>query len=292
MLFTKSPYNTTNQNLFFDFIKDKTRGSHLFHRIDDLKDLVKLDEDMYGWKDAENHVIGVAIYIPISMVFSEIWLLPFDADADAAWLPDALEWIKNKKIPKTVRFEIPVPEGKSGVREYLEKNSWEYFYTVQSMELKKHPDLLKLPESSICRWEPYTEKHFPSYYQTLVSAFGSRPGISILPYEKQFERCRYFGDKLQLLLDDDEVIGFVRVELHADQTGEIISLARNPSVTGTGLGKIIVSRGIKVLDDLKAKRIVLEVTLNNPQAVRIYQEIGFSPMLAMDTLQLIQEIAV
>ena len=87
-------------------------------------------------------------------------------------------------------------------------------------------------------------------------------------------------------MNHNEVLGFVRIELHQNGTGELVSLARKPSERGKGLGTVIVMKGIEALKALEAKRIVLEVTLVNNQALKLYKEMGFHPTLAMDTWQI------
>lgn len=205
------------------------------------------------------------------------------------------DWQENRRrqaiqLPsEPIDIEIPLTQGPSNIKSQLQQIGWRFAYTVQGMELQAQNEssIVIPPLEPEMKWQGYQEELFDLYYDTLVSAFGKRPGIVVLPREVQKERCQQFGFKLQLLTRGNEVLGFVRVEHHPDGTGELVSLARNPAQRGKGLGRLIVAKGIEAVKKLGANRVTLEVTLVNPVALNLYQEMGFRPTLAMDTWKIL-----
>jgi len=266
---------------FEDFLKQETIGTPLFLKIEALWSLLQPDDDIHGWFDEDKKIIGVAIYLHLqSKQPIEAWMLPWSSKPDL--VAEMLLWIKNKSHARSVQIEIPIPTKQCAVKDYLNSCGWIPHYTSQGMALDITTNMPTLKTRLDATWQDYQDKFFDSYYQTLCSSFMGRLGLTVPSYEMQRKRCAHFDSKLQLLVKGKDVIAFVRIEFHSDGTGEIVSLACKKSEQGRGLGKHIATRGIEMLKSMGAKRIVLEVTLQNDRALNLYENIGFYKTQAIE----------
>ncbi len=70
------------------------------------------------------------------------------------------------------------------------------------------------------------------------------------------------------------VVGYSASVLRGSE-GHIISIAVHPSYRGIGIGEKLLRENVKRLKDLGAKKIVLEVKVDNIQALSLYRKLGF-----------------
>lgn len=69
--------------------------------------------------------------------------------------------------------------------------------------------------------------------------------------------------------------GVVLASFVAEHTGHITQLCVTPEARGTGLGYEMLRRSIEILRAHGAKQVSLTVTIDNKEAVRLYQRCGF-----------------
>lgn len=96
------------------------------------------------------------------------------------------------------------------------------------------------------------------------------------PYPSSYlETLAYLSPETFLVVSlDGSIVGYSASVLRGFE-GHIISIAVHPNYRGIGIGEKLLRENIKKLRDLGAKRIVLEVKVDNIQALRLYQKLGF-----------------
>jgi len=72
----------------------------------------------------------------------------------------------------------------------------------------------------------------------------------------------------------DETAGFILCRLAADE-GEVLTLAVAPSLRRGGVASGLLARALDILADRGAATAFLEVAIDNPGAVALYQRYGF-----------------
>lgn len=82
-------------------------------------------------------------------------------------------------------------------------------------------------------------------------------------------RAQYF-----VVVEDDEVVGFVGTWLLADE-GHITNIAVTTEKRGKGYGKLLTLEAIKSLQERQASYIILEVRVSNEKAINLYKSVGF-----------------
>jgi len=70
------------------------------------------------------------------------------------------------------------------------------------------------------------------------------------------------------------VVGYSASVLSGSE-GHIISIAVHPNYRGIGIGEKLLRENVKRLKDLGARKIVLEVKVDNVQALSLYRKLGF-----------------
>ncbi len=70
------------------------------------------------------------------------------------------------------------------------------------------------------------------------------------------------------------IVGYSASVLRGSE-GHIISIAVHPNYRGIGIGEKLLMKSIKRLKDLGAKRVILEVKVDNIRALKLYQKLGF-----------------
>jgi ribosomal protein S18 acetylase RimI-like enzyme len=160
--------------------------------------------------------------------------------------------------------------------EWLERHGFTLGYSMYTMKfdpgLRQEP-VPELPKE--WRWQEYDDRYFEGYFETVRESFKEIPG-AFIPEESAFrKRCYTLHPKASLLLEGDEVVGFVRIQLNGPQTGELAILGRHPKFRGRGAGLHIVERGLRQLQALDAFDIHLEVAATNRKALALYERFGF-----------------
>lgn len=96
------------------------------------------------------------------------------------------------------------------------------------------------------------------------------------PYPSSYlETLAYLSPETFLVVSlNDCIVGYSTSVLRGSE-GHVISIAVHPNYRGIGIGKRLLIENIKRLKDLGAKRVILEVKIDNFQALKLYQKLGF-----------------
>ena len=73
-----------------------------------------------------------------------------------------------------------------------------------------------------------------------------------------------------------DVIGYCVCTITAARQGEIDSLFVTPAFRGAGVGRALMLRATRWLDERKADPVVVDVLADNADAVRFYERFGFA----------------
>lgn len=198
-------------------------------------------------------------------------------DNNVSAMDKILEWAL-PIIQKGERTTIDLPEwnGLNFPSDWISRQGFNIGYYMCEMEYqpKSEPlDLAPLPNQ--WKWEEYSKKYFSSYYETLRESFKEVPGSFILEEADCLERSETQSPKVELLLQGEEVVGFVRVQMKNQNEGELAILGRHPKYRGHNVGIHLVQRGLGTLNKLGATKIYLEVAAVNNQALALYERLGF-----------------
>jgi mycothiol synthase len=75
---------------------------------------------------------------------------------------------------------------------------------------------------------------------------------------------------------DAELAGFHWTKVHSDGVGEVYVIAVAPSAQGTGLGAVLLLRGLALLQARGCTEVMLYVDGYNTGAMRLYERYGFA----------------
>lgn len=76
------------------------------------------------------------------------------------------------------------------------------------------------------------------------------------------------------VLEEDELIGFIII-WQSEEFSQIIDLVIDTKFRRLGYGKKLVSYAITYLSNKGAKSLSLEVSINNKEAINLYEKLGF-----------------
>jgi ribosomal-protein-alanine N-acetyltransferase len=79
---------------------------------------------------------------------------------------------------------------------------------------------------------------------------------------------------LAVLVEDDGPIGFVMIRVIAGDA-EVLTLAVDPARRRSGVGRALMSAGLRAAAIQGADAMFLEVAVDNPAAVALYESLGF-----------------
>lgn len=99
---------------------------------------------------------------------------------------------------------------------------------------------------------------------------------------KKLIKENLFFLKLEKSSIKKQLIGFIIVIMDQKDCANIINFLINPKYHNKGYGSFLLNQTIlKIKEFDKVKKIILNVNINNPSAIKLYEKIGF---------QIIQEI--
>ena len=75
---------------------------------------------------------------------------------------------------------------------------------------------------------------------------------------------------------DGRLLGYHWTKVHADGAGEVYVLGIAPEAQGLGLGKALLTRGLRYLAGRGCPEVLLYVDGDNPAAIALYERAGFS----------------
>jgi len=124
------------------------------------------------------------------------------------------------------------------------------------------------------RWAPLDDALVPQVHTALLEMFRGSPSTTLPPLA-EFRRGAFLSPPgWHVLLDGDVVAGLVRLSAQGTQ-GEVRVLGRRPAYRGRGLGELLLARALRLLADLEAGAVTLEVAATNEGALALYRGFGF-----------------
>jgi ribosomal protein S18 acetylase RimI-like enzyme len=154
-------------------------------------------------------------------------------------------------------------------------------------------DVGKLPASqafSSYRFEPWSAARQDDMAAVIASAYQGHVDSRINDQYRSFPGARRFLSNVvqypgcgqfhapasTIALDDDgKVVGVLLCSLVAADTGHITQVCVMPSAQGKGVGYELLRHGLMHLKNAGCEKTSLTVTASNPDAIRLYQTIGF-----------------
>ncbi len=147
-------------------------------------------------------------------------------------------------------------------------------------------DLSGLPEPllpdgvKLAAWAPDT---IPSFFAAYAAAFTDRPGFPGWSRERWVEWTAgdpdFRPDLSWVALADDDPIGFITCAEDSREptpVGFIIQTGARPDWRGRGLATALVTSALRGCRDGGHTAVVLDVSVNNPTARRLYDRLGFT----------------
>lgn len=108
----------------------------------------------------------------------------------------------------------------------------------------------------------------------ILVSFGGKE-MSLLNDFKAYYKILNFNKFLKYLFK-----GTVVNELLTTSVGRndyyLSNIAADPDFRGQGIGSYILKNAIKLAEDAKCRRLILDVTMDNEGALRLYQRFGFN----------------
>jgi GNAT superfamily N-acetyltransferase len=95
-------------------------------------------------------------------------------------------------------------------------------------------------------------------------------------FEKNFDRTHDIDNEASfVILSDGIIVGFNLVLTRSDEEEHLEAIGIHPKFRGKGLGKILLSKSIEVLQNQRAQNMSLGVDIVNIPAVKLYEQFGF-----------------
>ncbi len=134
-------------------------------------------------------------------------------------------------------------------------------------------------EVSYLSWTPERAHDFFMVYDT---SFRERPGFPALSEAEWVhwtsDDPAFRPDLSVLAVVQGQVVGFVTnaaYEEDAKQYGYIIQIGVHPQWRGQGLGAALMTHSLQAWRETGLEAVLLHVNVNNPGAIRLYQQLGF-----------------
>jgi len=126
----------------------------------------------------------------------------------------------------------------------------------------------------------WTSERAHDFFTVYAAAFRERPGF---PGWSEAEWVQWTSDDPDfrpnlsfLAVVQGQTVGFITnaEEMNA-QHGFIIQVGVHPQWRGQGLGAALISRSLQAWKEAGKKSVLLDVNVNNPGALHLYQQLGF-----------------
>jgi mycothiol synthase len=149
-------------------------------------------------------------------------------------------------------------------------------------------DAPRFPEDVVVRWiEPGTDD--APFIDLFNTAFLDHPSpIHVEPVRiRRVHGARDFDPSTILLVapsnDRERLIGFCRIGVYCEDdgrlTGEVKAVGVRREARGRGLGRELVRWGVRACREREAGEVFLSVEGENKHALRLYESLGFRPVL-------------
>jgi ribosomal protein S18 acetylase RimI-like enzyme len=137
----------------------------------------------------------------------------------------------------------------------------------------------ELPQGVKCR--TWTAERAPAFFAAYSRAFADRPGFPGWPEEQWVawiaDDPTFRPDRSEVALAADEPVGFIACadDEERRERGYIIQVGVAPAHRGHGLARALVVRALYAWQAEGKTGVLLHVNVNNPGAIRLYEESGF-----------------
>jgi ribosomal protein S18 acetylase RimI-like enzyme len=161
------------------------------------------------------------------------------------------------------------------------------FTLIFSEEVMRYDLSLTLPEMTLAPSVSYLTwdaQSLPMFFTVYQAAFRERPGFSEWN-ESAEEWVRWTSsdplfrpDLSFLAVVQGQAAGFVtnaEDEAALGQNGYLIQIGTHPQWRGQKVGTALLLRSLQAWQKEGKEAVILHVNNNNPQAMRLYQQIGF-----------------
>lgn len=248
---------------------------------------------------------------PAQMIFAEsstgtvgygrVWLKPrdgvqrffLDLGVEPTWQADALDRVLltwQEACARELALQHPaqaphallffVSDLSPGLQNLLEQAGYSaerYDYKLERA-LDEPITLRALPigvEVRPLRWE-----HLPALFDAFASAFGFDPvegeETSEAAYRQVFEGAPAQREPSQVAWLGNQVVGAVWNELHpAQKSGYLSQIYTRPEWQGRGVASALIMRSLSLFQQQGLTRATVEVQARNPQALHLYEQLGF-----------------
>ncbi len=122
------------------------------------------------------------------------------------------------------------------------------------------------------------EAAFPTpWSRTALNAYIGDHGFVVCEYEGKLVGYILVGPQIPSLFDRLErlTMGWLSNENAPETVGHVMNIALDEDYRGHGLGRYLLQTGVNYLKGLGVTRVELEVRVNNPNAIRLYESEGF-----------------
>ena len=101
--------------------------------------------------------------------------------------------------------------------------------------------------------------------------------LSAARYDEAARRAHALGKPIpvRLLLDGERVAGWVSVRAEPDGSAMVEGLARHPVDRGRGLGAVLLTEALRVIERARGGPVRLDVAAANEGTLRLYEAFGF-----------------
>jgi mycothiol synthase len=145
-------------------------------------------------------------------------------------------------------------------------------------ELATRPELRALPDGiEICSFVVGVDED--DWLRVNARAFVALPdqsGWTRRDIEAREREPWFDPDGLLMAWRGADLAGFHWTKIHPDGAGEVYVLAVDPSAQGTGLGAVLLERGLAHLYDKGCRTVLLYVDASNTGAIALYERNGFA----------------
>ena len=159
-------------------------------------------------------------------------------------------------------------------KEFYRDHGFHPYYTTYEMMKVDAPASAKVLPQGFC-WSDFSLDRLREYHHVVKRAFEKNLESSV-PGIEQMERNlpqRKIAPKM--LLEGNQVIGFMTLEMTDDSTGEINTVGLLPEYRMRGLGGILLDAAVEELAKRGAKKFKLTVAAENETALHLYKKRGF-----------------
>ena len=248
--------------------------------------LAREDKRLVGWA-------GLYVFSE-SMVYLDPWhpLVVPSENSDALFQQLVKECIRHTQSIGRSRLEVFLMELTDDIRSTYERyrplyeaagmkrgNEWTQMHCDLTSSVLKEPDL---PSGfSLKRISEVDNKEIWHCYNETFLASGDRRYLNQTEsqrkesFENFFDRSKRIEEEASLLLyESRRIVGFMKINI-MDFGGFVNGVGIHPDYRRRGLAKKLMTSSLVRAAKNKMDRVVLEVDIENQQAIALYEKLGF-----------------